>query len=91
MILCCQVSQKVDLFEVNVGDERFSALYSNHLYAPDPAHPHYRYVPLLSGDVVCGSGCVCLQGNKGHDSSNEGAQEEKRKGWSYKSRDHTHF
>ena len=40
---------------------------------------------------VYGGGRVCLQGNKGHDGSNEGAQEEKRKGWSYKSRDHTHF
>ena len=50
-----QLSQKVDSFEVNVRDERFSALYSNHLYAPDPAHPHYRYVPVLSEDVVYGS------------------------------------
>ena len=55
-----QVPSPTDSFEVNVNDSRFSALYSNHLYAPDPSHPHYRYVYLSEQPlaVVCVC-CVC--------------------------------
>lgn len=32
----------VDGFEIDVRDPRFSALYESHLYAPDPANPHFK-------------------------------------------------
>ena len=31
-----------DGFQVDLSDPRFSALYDSHLYAPDPANPHYK-------------------------------------------------
>lgn len=54
-----QVPSPTDSFEVNVNDSRFSALYSNHLYAPDPSHPHYRYVDLFEPPLAV-SLCVCV-------------------------------
>ena len=31
-----------DGFQIDLTDPRFSALYESHLYAPDPANPHYK-------------------------------------------------
>jgi hypothetical protein len=33
---------KTDDFEINVNDERFSALFTSHLYNIDPTDPHYK-------------------------------------------------
>ena len=32
----------VDGFEIDLSDQRFSALYESPLYAPDPANPLYK-------------------------------------------------
>ncbi|GJQ65392.1 hypothetical protein Trydic_g7502 [Trypoxylus dichotomus] len=37
-----QIEEKVDEFEVNVDDERFSALYTSHHYNIDPTDSHYK-------------------------------------------------
>lgn len=34
--------EKADDFQVNVNDDRFSALFSSHLYNIDPTDPHYK-------------------------------------------------
>lgn len=37
-----QQTQVEDNFKVDVADDRFSALYESHLYAPDPSAPQYK-------------------------------------------------
>jgi hypothetical protein len=43
-----QVQLVKDSFEVDVKDTRFSALYSNHEFALDPTHPHFRATKGMS-------------------------------------------
>lgn len=36
------MEEKSDEFQVNVNDERFSALFTSHHYNIDPTDPHYK-------------------------------------------------
>lgn len=47
-----QLLVEEDTFEVNVGDDRFSALYSSHHYNIDPTDPNYRKTKAMEAIVV---------------------------------------